>query len=141
MLYVVQELTARLGAVTGKGYGELILALRGRTVAWISFAGLALAGLGAIATEFSGIAGLGDLFHVSRWVSLGLPVVLLVMLVTTGSYQRVERLSIAVGLFELYSCGWPGRRARTRTQSQLAWPMRRSGRANIACRSRPTSAR
>ncbi|MBE7218215.1 MAG: divalent metal cation transporter, partial [Caulobacteraceae bacterium] len=101
VLYVVQELTARLGTSTGKGHGELILERYGPVWAWISFAGLLVAGLGAVATEFSGIAAIGDLFHVSRWFSLALPAVLLFALVATGTYRRVEVVSIAVGLFEL----------------------------------------
>ena len=69
--------------------------------AWISFGGLVIAGLGAVATEFSGIAAIGDLFGVSRWFSLALPGVLLMVLVATGTHRRVEIVSIAVGLFEL----------------------------------------
>jgi Mn2+/Fe2+ NRAMP family transporter len=101
VLYLVQEMTARLGTATGKGHGELILEHYGRFWAWTSFAGLVIAGLGAIVTEFSGIAGIGDLFGVSRWVTLGAPAALLLLIVFTGSYERVERVSILVGLFEL----------------------------------------
>ena len=101
VLYVVQELTARLGTATGKGHGELIREHYGAFWAWVSFAGLLVAGLGAVATEFSGIAGIGDLFGVSRWVSLALPAALLFLLVATGSFRRVEVVSVVVGLFEL----------------------------------------
>lgn len=101
ILYIVQELTARLGTATGQGHGELILDHYGRLWAWVSFAGLFVAGIGAIITEFSGIAGIGDIFGVSRWFSLGVPVILLLALVLTGSHKRVERIAIVVGLFEL----------------------------------------
>ncbi|MCQ8242041.1 Nramp family divalent metal transporter [Rhizosaccharibacter radicis] len=101
VLFVVQELTARLGTATGKGHGTLILERYGRFWAWLSFGGLLLAGIGAIATEFSGIAGIGDLWGVPRLVSLGVPALLLLLIVLTGSYERVERISILVGLFEL----------------------------------------
>ena len=105
VLYVVQELTVRLGTCTGRGHGELIRAHYGPVWAWISFLGLAVAGVGAIVTEFSGIAGIGDLFGVPRWASLGLPVVALLTLVYTGSHRRIERIAIAVGLFELVFIG------------------------------------
>jgi len=105
ILYIVQELTVRLGTATGRGHGELIRDQYGPVLAWISYAGLVVAGVGAIVTEFSGIAGIGDLFGVPRLVSLGLPAVLLLLLVFTGSYRRVERVALVVGLFELVFIG------------------------------------
>jgi NRAMP (natural resistance-associated macrophage protein)-like metal ion transporter len=105
ILYVVQELTVRLGTATGRGHGELIREHYGPVWAWISYGGLVVAGIGAIVTEFSGIAGIGDLFGVPRLVSLGLPALLLLGLVFTGSYRRVERVAIVVGLFELVFLG------------------------------------
>ncbi|RUP13894.1 MAG: divalent metal cation transporter, partial [Methylobacterium sp.] len=71
ILYVVQELTVRLGTATGRGHGALIRERYGPVWAWISYGGLVVAGIGAIVTEFSGIAGIGDLFGVPRLVSLG----------------------------------------------------------------------
>ena len=105
ILYVVQELTVRLGTATGRGHGALIRERYGPVWAWISYGGLVVAGLGAIVTEFSGIAGIGDLFGVPRLVSLGLPACLLLGLVLTGSYRRVEVVAIVVGLFELVFVG------------------------------------
>ncbi|WP_043349578.1 divalent metal cation transporter [Methylobacterium sp. B1] len=105
ILYVVQELTVRLGTATGRGHGALIRERYGPAWAWISYGGLVVAGIGAIVTEFSGIAGIGDLFGVPRLVSLGLPACLLLGLVFTGSYRRVEVVAIVVGLFELVFVG------------------------------------
>lgn len=105
ILYVVQELTVRLGAATGRGHGALIRTHYGPVWAWISYGGLVVAGVGAIVTEFSGIAGIGDLFGVPRLVSLGLPALLLLGLIFTGSYRRVEVVAIVVGLFELVFLG------------------------------------
>ncbi|HLN25886.1 MAG TPA: divalent metal cation transporter, partial [Patescibacteria group bacterium] len=62
VLYVVQELTVRLGLVTGRGHGELIRETFGAKWAWLSCSTLLLACLGALITEFSGIAGVGLLF-------------------------------------------------------------------------------
>ncbi len=101
VLYVVQELTVRLGIFTGKGHGELIRETFGAGWAWISVLGLAVATIGALLTEFSGIAGVGELFGVPRVVSLVLAVVFLLVVVWTGTYRRVERIAIALGLFEL----------------------------------------
>lgn len=101
ILYVVQELTVRLGIFTGKGHGELIRETFGARWAWVSVAGLAVASVGAIITEFSGVAGVGALFGVPRGWSLSLAAAFLLVVVWTGSYRRVERIAIALGLFEL----------------------------------------
>jgi Mn2+/Fe2+ NRAMP family transporter len=101
VLYIVQELTVRLGIFTGKGHGELIRNTFGTDWAWLSVSGLGVATVGALITEFSGVAGVGELFGVPRIVSLSLVTVLLLAVVLTGSYRRVERVAIALGLFEL----------------------------------------
>src|SRR6202161_4846491 len=108
MLYMVQELTVRLGIFTGCGYGELIRTRFGVGWAWLSLLGLAAAVIGSLVTEFTGVAGIGELYGVSRGLSLPLPGVALLPLVGTGSYRRVERVAIFVGLFALalFVVGW-----------------------------------
>ncbi len=100
ILYMVQELTVRLGIFTGRGHGELIRETFGRFWAWVSVGGLAIATIGALLTELSGVAGVGELYGLSRWVTLPLAAAGLLLIVLTGSYRRVERAAIAVGLFE-----------------------------------------
>ena len=101
VLYIAQELTVRLGIFTGKGHGELIRNTFGGGWAWVSVSGLGISTIGALITEFSGVAGVGELFGVPRAVSLSIATVLLLAVVLTGSYRRVERVAIALGLFEL----------------------------------------
>lgn len=101
ILYVVQELTVRLGIFTGKGHGELIRETFGSRWAWVSVAGLGIAAIGALLTEFSGVAGVGELFGVPRVVSLGLAMGFLLVVVLSGSYRRVELAAMSLGLFEL----------------------------------------
>src|ERR1700685_3520253 len=55
ILYMVQELTVRLGIFTGRGHGELIRDTFGPRWAWLSASGLAVATIGALLTEFSGV--------------------------------------------------------------------------------------
>ena len=76
VLFVIQALTVRLGIFTGKGHGELIRETFGAGWAWVSVAGLAIASLGALITEFAGVAGAGELFGVPRWISLMLATVM-----------------------------------------------------------------
>jgi NRAMP (natural resistance-associated macrophage protein)-like metal ion transporter len=101
ILYMVQELTVRLGVFTGRGHGELIRDTFGPFWGWVSATGLGVATVGALLTEFSGVAGVGELYGVPRAASLPIAAVALLAVVFTGSYRRVERAAIAVGLFEL----------------------------------------
>ena len=64
ILYIVQELTVRLGMVTGKGHAALIRKHFGPVWAWISVATLIVSCLGALLTEFSGLTGVGALMGV-----------------------------------------------------------------------------
>ncbi len=101
ILYMVQELTVRLGLATRKGHGELIAERFGKGWAWLSVSTLLVSCVGAMLTEFSGIAGVGLLFGVSPWASISLTVIFLVIVAATGSYRRVEIMAILIGLFEL----------------------------------------
>ena len=100
ILFVVQELTVRLGIFTGRGHGELIRDTFGVFWAYVSAAGLTVAVSGALLSEFSGVAGVGELYGVSRFVTLPMAAVLLLAVGLTGGYRRVERVAILFGLFE-----------------------------------------
>ncbi len=100
VLFVVQELTVRLGLFTGKGHGELIRETFGRGWAWLSVTSLGVAAIGALLTEFSGVAAVGELYGIPKIASLGFSTVFLLVVVLTGTYRRVERVAIALGLFE-----------------------------------------
>ena len=100
VLFLVQELTVRLGLFTGKGHGELIRETFGRGWAWVSVGGLGIAAIGALLTEFSGVAAVGELYGIPKVASLGCSVLFLLLVVLTGTYRRVERVAIALGLFE-----------------------------------------
>jgi NRAMP (natural resistance-associated macrophage protein)-like metal ion transporter len=101
VLYLVQELTVRLGVVTGSGHGELIRQRFGPGWAWLSVSTLAIACVGALVSELSGLAGVGLLYGVPRWASMVAVVGGLVTMVWTSSYQSIERAAIAFGAFEL----------------------------------------
>lgn len=97
-LGIVQEMCARMGAVTGKGLADLIRERFG--VRWTAFIMLALlvANAGVTVSEFVGIAAATELFHVSRYISVPLAAILVWMLVVKGSYKRVERAFLIMSL-------------------------------------------
>ena len=101
ILYMVQELTLRLGLVSGRGHGELIRETFGRGWAWLSVGTLMLACVGAIVTQLSGLAGVATLFGLSVPITIAVVVGLILAMVWTGSYRSVERVAIVFGLFEL----------------------------------------
>jgi Mn2+/Fe2+ NRAMP family transporter len=105
ILYLVQELTVRLGIVTGKGHAELIRRHFGPFWAWVSVGTLVVSCLGALLTEFSGLTGVGALVGVPAPVTLALTVTLLLAMAVTHRYLTVERIAIAVGAFELVFLG------------------------------------
>jgi Mn2+/Fe2+ NRAMP family transporter len=111
VLYVVQELTVRLGIFTGRGHGELVRETLGPVWASITLAGLTIATIGALLTELSGVAGIGELYGLPRVATLPFAAAGLLAIVLTGSYRRVERVVIVVGLFELafFFVAWAAR--------------------------------
>src|SRR5271166_4572125 len=101
ILFVVQELTVRLGIVSGKGHGELIREHFGPVWAWISVGALVLACIGALLSELSGLAGVGLMFGIPAWVTMTVVVCGLTLMAYTGSYLSVERIAMGIGAFEL----------------------------------------
>ncbi len=101
MLFIIQEMTVRLGIYTGKGHGELIRERFGRGWAWLSVSTLFLSVVGALITEFSGIAGVGTLVGLPPWLSVGIATAALIAIGVSGRYQRVEWIGITLGSLEL----------------------------------------
>src|ERR1044071_3410837 len=97
-LGIVQEMCARMGAVTGKGLADLVRERFG--VRWTAFIMLALliANGGVTVSEFVGIAAATELFGVPRFISVPLSAIMIWWLVVKGSYQRVERAFLFMSL-------------------------------------------
>ncbi len=124
VLYMVQELTVRLGIFTGRGHAELIRERFGIGWAWVSTAGLTLATVGSLVTEFSAIAGIGEFYGLARALTLPAAAVMLLAVVISGSYRRVERIAIVIGLLELafLAVAWTARPDLETLAKQVAQP-------------------
>ena len=97
-LGIVQEMCARMGAVTGKGLSDLIRERFG--VRWTALVMLALliANAGVTVSEFVGIAAAAELFGVSRFIAVPLAAILVWWLVAKGSYKKVEKAFLMMSL-------------------------------------------
>ncbi len=104
-LFLAQALAARLGLVTGQGLIALSARRFGRGVAWGLLATLSLSCLGAVVTELSGIASVGQIFGIPVWQSCAVASIGLLAVVLTGTARSVERVALMVGACELAFVG------------------------------------
>lgn len=91
-LIVVQEMCARMGAVTGKGLADLIRERYGVRVILFVMIGLIFTNLGNTVAEFAGIAASTELFGLSKYISIPIGALLVWGIVLKGSYKTVERV-------------------------------------------------
>jgi Mn2+/Fe2+ NRAMP family transporter len=99
VLFFTQEVGARLGLATGKGLMGLIRERWG--VRWAAFAAamMLLANLGSTVAEFAGIGSALSLFGIPPQISAAVAAVVVVSLITLGSYSRIQYLFVGIGLF------------------------------------------
>lgn len=98
-LIVVQEMCARMGAVTGKGLSDLIREEFGLRVTFFTMILLVVVNFGNVMSEFSGIAGSMELFHISKYISVPICALLVWLLVVKGDYKGVEKVFLIASLF------------------------------------------
>src|SRR5438105_6575942 len=97
-LGIVQEMCARMGAGTGKGLADLVRERFGvRRTALVMLA-LLVANGGVTVSEFVGIAAAMELFGIARYISVPIAAIAIWWLIVKGSYQRVERVFLAMSL-------------------------------------------
>ncbi len=96
ILAVTQEMGARMGVVTGKGLAALIRERFSLKITAFAMLALLIANFGTTVAEFSGIAAAFGLAHVPPWVCVPPVAVGVWLLVTRGSYRRVERVFLAL---------------------------------------------
>lgn len=96
VLAIAQEISARTGAVTGRGLADLIRETFG--VRWTLFAMsvLLVANLGTTVSEFSGIATSFEIFGVSKLITVPLAAALVWWLVIKADYARTEKIFLSL---------------------------------------------
>jgi NRAMP (natural resistance-associated macrophage protein)-like metal ion transporter len=98
-LIVVQEMVARMGAVTGKGLADLIREEYGFRTTFILMMMLLVADLGNTISEFAGLASGMSVFGVTRYIAVPLGALLVWALVVKGTYRSVEKVFLAACVF------------------------------------------
>ena len=98
-LIVVQEMSARMGAVTGKGLSDLIREEFGFRVTFLIMIALVVVNFSNVVAEFAGVASSMELFGVPKYVSVPLAAALVWALVVKGNYKLVEKVFLAASFF------------------------------------------
>jgi Mn2+/Fe2+ NRAMP family transporter len=98
-LIVVQEMSARMGAVTGKGLSDLIREEFGLRITFLMMLGILITNFGNVVTEFIGIATSLELFGLSRYVTVPICAVIVWLIVVKGQYKSVEKVFLAASFF------------------------------------------
>src|SRR3979409_1249507 len=91
----VQEMAARLGAVTGKGLSDLIREEFGFRVTFFLMVAIVVTNFGNVVAEFAGVASSLELFGISRYIVVPLAAVIVWLLVVQGTYASVEKIFLA----------------------------------------------
>jgi NRAMP (natural resistance-associated macrophage protein)-like metal ion transporter len=98
-LIIIQEMSARMGVVTGKGLSDLIREHFGVKITFYLLLGLIFTNFGNTIAEFAGIAASLEIFSVSKYLSVPLGAFLVWVLAVKGTYKSVEKIFLVACLF------------------------------------------
>jgi Mn2+/Fe2+ NRAMP family transporter len=91
-LIIIQEMSARLGIVTGKGLADLIRESLGVRATAIIIGIVAFANLANTVSEFAGVAASMEIFGISKYLSVPLVAFGVWLLIVKANYKIVERV-------------------------------------------------
>src|SRR4051794_29207739 len=98
-LVVVQEMAARMGAVTGKGLSDLIREEFGFRVTFFLMVTLVVTNFGNVVAEFAGVASSLELFGWSRYIVVPVAAMIVWALVVRGTYDSIEKVFLTASAF------------------------------------------
>ena len=98
-LIVIQEISARMGAVTGKGLSDLIREEFGLRITFFMMIGILIINFGNVVGEFAGIAGSLELFGVSKYISVPICAAIVWLIIVKGQYKSVEKVFLVASFF------------------------------------------
>ena len=100
-LAVIQEMSSRMGVVTGKGFADMVREQFGVRVTLAVMVLFIIANLTCTIAEFAGIAASMELFGVHKYISVPLSAFVVWFVVVKGNFKQVERFLIAISMIYL----------------------------------------
>jgi Mn2+/Fe2+ NRAMP family transporter len=100
-LVIVQEMSSRMGAVTGKGLSDLIREEFGIRATFLLMIALIVTNFGNVVSEFAGVASSFELFRVSKYIVVPVAAFAVWALVVYGTYSSVEKIFLSASAFYL----------------------------------------
>src|SRR5881628_1978181 len=101
-LVIVQEMSSRMGAVTGKGLSDLIREEFGLRATFLLMLALVATNFGNVVSEFAGIASSFELFRVSKYITVPVAAFVVWAIVVHGTYNSIEKVFLSASAF--YVC-------------------------------------
>ena len=98
LLFMVQEMNARMGIVTGKGLASLIRERFSFRLTALIMIAMLLANFANTVSEFAGIAASSELFGIRYYIAVPIAAAAIWWLVLKGSYKVVEKVFLLVSL-------------------------------------------
>jgi len=98
---IIQEMAARMGAVTGKGTADLIRERYGVKITFFAMICLLIANLGTTIAQFAGIAAGGELIGINRYIFIPIISILLIFMALKGNYKYMEKVLLVLCLAAL----------------------------------------
>jgi Mn2+/Fe2+ NRAMP family transporter len=98
-LIVIQEMSARMGAMTGKGLSDLIREEYGLRITFVMMLMLVATNFTNVMAEFAGVASSIELFHVSKYISVPIAAAIVWLIVVKGNYKSIEKVFLTASFF------------------------------------------
>lgn len=98
-LIIIQEMSARMGVATGKGFADLIRENYGVKITFYLMFFLFLTNVANAISEFAGVAAGFEIFGVSKYISVPAAAIFVWTLIVRGTYSSVEKIFLFASLF------------------------------------------
>lgn len=99
LLIMIQEMVNRMGVATGQGLSDMIRERFGVKFTFYLMILVLGTNFGNVMAEFAGIASAGELFGLSRFITVPFCAVLVWLLVLKGNYKSVEKVFLVACVF------------------------------------------
>ena len=100
-LIVIQEMSARMGVVTGKGLSDLIREKFGAKITFYLIIAMFFTNMGNVIAQFAGLAAGMEIFGANKLISVPISAFLMWWMVVKGTYKSLEKVFLAACVFYL----------------------------------------